>query len=79
MCATACAQDAAKIMRAVMDATGAVVAGAKIVVSNPDKDYRGQLKSDGAGTYVAPMKPIGCYGSPPKPRALKGRLLRVSC
>jgi hypothetical protein len=58
---SAWAQDTATIVGTVTDPTGAVVPGAKVTVSNPDKGYVRNLVSDSAGTYTAPKIPIGNY------------------
>ena len=55
------AQDTANIVGTVMDPTGAVIPGAGITVSNPDKGYLRDLVSDSAGAYTAPKVPIGSY------------------
>ncbi len=55
------AQDTANIVGTVMDPTGAVIPGARIMVSNPDKGYLRDLFSDSAGAYTAPKVPIGSY------------------
>ncbi len=55
------AQDTATIVGTVTDPTGAVVPGAKVTVSNPDKGYTRNLVSDSAGAYTAAKVPIGEY------------------
>jgi hypothetical protein len=55
------AQDTATIVGTVTDATGAVMPGVRITVSNPDKGYSRELLADTAGAYVAPKIPIGSY------------------
>src|SRR5215469_3266227 len=58
---SAWAQDTATIVGTVTDPTGAVIPGAKVTVSNPDKGYVRNLVSDSAGAYTAPKVPIGNY------------------
>lgn len=55
------AQDTATILGTITDSSGAVVPGAKVVVSNPDKGFKRELLSDSAGAYIAPGVPIGTY------------------
>ncbi|MBI1750384.1 MAG: TonB-dependent receptor [Acidobacteria bacterium] len=50
------------IVGTIKDATGAVVTGAKITVTNTDKNIVVRaLTSDASGDYVAPLLPIGHY------------------
>jgi carboxypeptidase family protein len=55
------AQDTATIVGAVTDATGAVIPGAKVTVTNPLKGYTRQLIASSAGEYTAYKVPIGDY------------------
>jgi hypothetical protein len=55
------AQDTATIVGTVMDSSGAVISGAKVKVSNPDKGFTRELKSNASGEYVATKIPIGNY------------------
>ncbi len=55
------AQDTATIVGAVTDATGAVIPGAKVTVSNPLKGYTRELIASSAGEYTAYKIPIGEY------------------
>lgn len=55
------AQDTASIVGTVTDSTGAVIPGAKVTVSNPDKGFRRELVADSAGVYTAAKIPIGNY------------------
>ncbi len=55
------AQDTAQIVGTVADASGAVVPGAKVIVSNPDKGITRDLVSNNAGQYVASALSIGTY------------------
>lgn len=55
------AQDTATIVGTVMDATGAVIPGARITVSNPAKGFVREVQSNSAGEYTAPKIPIGSY------------------
>jgi hypothetical protein len=55
------AQDQATIVGTVADSTGAVIPGAKITVSNPDKGYVRNLVTNSEGAYQAPALPIGEY------------------
>ncbi len=58
---TTWAQDTATIVGAVSDASGAVIPGAKVTVSNPDKGYTRELVTNAAGEYTAAKLPIGNY------------------
>src|SRR5271157_6120572 len=55
------AQDTATITGTVTDSTGAVVPGAKVTVSNPDRGFIREVASDSAGAYNAARIPIGNY------------------
>ena len=55
------AQDTATIVGTVTDATGAVVPGAKVTVSNPDRGFLRDVASSSAGEYTAARIPIGNY------------------
>ncbi len=55
------AQDTATVVGTVSDASGAVIPGAKITVSNPDKGFTRGLVSNSAGEYTAAKVPIGNY------------------
>ena len=55
------AQDTATIVGTVTDATGAVMPGVRVMVSNPEKGYSRELLTDTAGAYVAAKIPIGGY------------------
>ncbi len=55
------AQDTATIVGTVTDSTGAVVPGAKVTVSNPERGFTRELASDSAGEYNAARIPIGNY------------------
>ena len=55
------AQDTATIVGTVTDTTGAVIPGAKVTVSNPDKGYIRNLATNSEGIYQAPALPIGDY------------------
>jgi len=55
------AQDTATIVGTVTDSTGAVVPGAKVTVSNPDRGFTREVASDSAGAYNAARIPIGNY------------------
>jgi hypothetical protein len=61
VCFSALAQDTANIVGTVKDSTGAVIAGAKISVSNPQKGFTRALVSNAVGEYSAPKVPIGDY------------------
>lgn len=54
-------QDTATIVGAVTDSTGAVIPGAKVTVSNPDKAYTRNLEANSAGEFTAAKIPIGDY------------------
>ncbi|MGA3167789.1 MAG: carboxypeptidase-like regulatory domain-containing protein [Terriglobia bacterium] len=58
---SAWAQDTAKIVGSVMDSSGAVIPGAKVTVSNPDKGFTRELVSNAAGDYAVSAVPIGDY------------------
>jgi hypothetical protein len=45
----------------VTDAAGAPVADASVTIKNVDTGYTREVKTDGAGLYVAPALPIGTY------------------
>jgi hypothetical protein len=53
------AQDQATIVGTVTDSTGAVIAGARITVSNPERGYVRELLSNGSGQYSLEAVPIG--------------------
>src|SRR5512143_2166488 len=55
------AQDTATIVGTVTDASGAVIPGTKVRVSNPDKGFTRELESNTAGEYIAAKIPIGNY------------------
>jgi len=55
------AQDTATIVGTVTDSTGAVIPGAKVTVSNPDRGFVREVASDTAGEYTAVRIPIGDY------------------
>ncbi len=55
------AQDTATIVGTVTDSTGAIVPGAKVTVSNPDRGFVRDIASDSAGEYTAARIPIGNY------------------
>ncbi|MFN7998600.1 MAG: carboxypeptidase-like regulatory domain-containing protein [Bryobacteraceae bacterium] len=55
------AQDLASIVGTVTDASGAVVPGVNITVSNPERGFTRKVISDAAGEYTAPRVPIGNY------------------
>ncbi len=55
------AQDQATIVGIVTDSTGAIVPGAKIVVSNPDRGFVRNTVTNSAGEYRADKVPIGNY------------------
>lgn len=55
------AQDTATIVGTVSDNTGAVIPGAKVTVSNPEKGFTRDLVSNAAGAYSASSIPIGNY------------------
>jgi Carboxypeptidase regulatory-like domain len=55
------AQDTATIVGTVMDSSGAVIPGAKVTVSNPERGFTRDLASNSAGEYTAARIPIGNY------------------
>jgi len=55
------AQDTATIVGTVTDASGAVVPGAKVTVSNPSRGFLRDVASSSAGEYTAARIPIGDY------------------
>jgi hypothetical protein len=55
------AQDTATLVGTVSDATGAVVPGAKVTVSNPSRGFTRDVASNAAGEYTAARIPIGDY------------------
>lgn len=55
------AQDTAYMDGTVTDKSGAVIPGANVTVSNPDKGFTRVLKSDSAGYYSVSAIPIGDY------------------
>jgi len=57
----AVAQDLANIVGTVSDASGAVVADAKITVSNPEKGFVRTEQSDSGGEYSFARVPLGNY------------------
>jgi len=58
---SAWAQDTATIVGDVTDASGAVIPGAKVTVSNPEKGFTREFVSNSAGGYAAERIPIGNY------------------
>ena len=60
-CSMAWGQDTATIVGTVADPTGAVIPGAKVTVSNPQKGYTRVLVADSAGLYRANALPLGDY------------------
>ena len=60
-CVTGCAQDTATIVGTVTDSSGAVIPGAKVTVSNPEKGFTRQLSTNRAGEYTAAKVPTGDY------------------
>ncbi|MGD1156608.1 MAG: carboxypeptidase-like regulatory domain-containing protein [Terriglobia bacterium] len=58
---SAWAQDTAKIVGSVIDSSAAVIVGAKVTVSNPDKGFTRELVSNSAGEYSVGAVPIGNY------------------
>lgn len=58
---TGWAQDTATIVGNVTDTSGAVIPGAKVTVSNPEKGFKRELVSNAAGAYTASSIPIGNY------------------
>jgi hypothetical protein len=58
---TALAQNTATIVGTVTDGSGAVIPGAKVNVSTPEKGFTRELESNAAGEYVAAKIPIGNY------------------
>jgi hypothetical protein len=59
--ATVRAQDTANIVGTVTDTSGAVIPGARIIVSNPDKGFTRNLTSNSSGEYTVARIPIGNY------------------
>lgn len=55
------AQDTATIVGTVTDTSGAIVPGAKVTVSNPERGFTRDVASDSAGEYSAIRIPIGNY------------------
>jgi hypothetical protein len=55
------AQDLANIVGTLSDASGAVVADAKITVSNPEKGFVRTEQSDSGGEYSFARVPLGNY------------------
>ena len=55
------AQDQATLVGTVADTSGAVIPGAKVNVSNPDKGFMRDLITSSAGEYTAARIPIGDY------------------
>ena len=54
-------EDQADIVGAVTDTSGAIIPGAKVNVSNPDKGYLRELVTNSAGEFTAARIPIGNY------------------
>ena len=55
------AEDQANIVGTVTDTSGAVIPGAKVTVTNPDKAYVRELIANSAGEFTAARIPIGNY------------------
>jgi hypothetical protein len=60
-CAATWAQDTATIVGTVTDSSGAVIPGAKVAVSNPEKGFTRELSTNTTGEYTAAKVPIGNY------------------
>ena len=60
-CLTVWAQDTAQIVGTVTDASGAVIPGAKVTVTDPQRGYTRELTTNSAGAYVVSAVPIGTY------------------
>jgi len=58
---TGWAQDTANLVGSVMDSTGAVIPGAKVTISNPEKGFTREMTSNSAGQYAQSAIPIGNY------------------
>jgi len=54
-------QDTASIVGTVTDSSGAVVPGARVSVSNPEKGFVRDVASSSGGEYMAAKIPIGNY------------------
>ena len=62
MPATSFAQTATgQITGTVRDATGAVMAGVKVIVTNQQTGLTRETKTGGNGDYVLPLLPVGVY------------------
>ncbi len=63
LCLTTAArgQDTATIVGTVLDSSGAVVPGAKVSVSNPERGFVRDVESNSSGEYTAARIPIGDY------------------
>ncbi|MBI3683675.1 MAG: TonB-dependent receptor [Acidobacteria bacterium] len=46
----------------VKDPTGAVIIGARVLITNTETNVATELKTDGAGRFLAPSLPAGTYG-----------------
>jgi len=60
-CATAFAQNSASITGTVRDATGAIVAGAEVIVSNPEKAISLKTTTNSDGDYLVAGLTAGAY------------------
>ena len=60
-CLSAWAQDTATIVGTVTDSSGAVIPGAKVIVSNSQKGLNRELFTNTTGEYTAAKVPIGDY------------------
>jgi hypothetical protein len=60
-CVSGFAQDTANLDGTVTDKSGAVIPGAKVTISNPDKGFTRVLTSDSAGFFSITAIPIGDY------------------
>ena len=60
-CLSAWAQNTATIVGTVTDTSGAVIPGAKVAVSNPEKGFTRELSTNTTGEYTAAKLPIGNY------------------
>src|SRR5690242_14525272 len=60
-CAGVFAQATSQISGTVKDATGAVVAGAEITVTQTDTGVSRRATSDASGVYALPSLPLGPY------------------
>ncbi|HEY4381653.1 MAG TPA: carboxypeptidase regulatory-like domain-containing protein [Acidobacteriaceae bacterium] len=55
------AQNAGSVFGTVVDSTGALIPGAKVVLTEAERGFSRMVTSNGAGAYLIPAVPVGTY------------------